>query len=334
VSMLRERCRRDAAPLWLTSMIPSPALLAGGSYERLGDVAGGWPRVVVVDRRQGDPHDGVLSREALDAAHLALAGDEPVALCVVLQRLGAGRLLACRRCGELARCSRCDGPEQEVDGSLTCASRHETRASFCRSCGATNLKQVRVGVTTLARDVANLLSHTVSEVTASSDAHAALARVVVGTEAVFTRVRRCALVIFVDFDQYLLAPRASSRRSAISAVGKAARLVGSRREGRGAVVLQTRRGDDQVVRALIHGAFDEVIDEDVSTARLLSLAPYGASANVSGDGAAQFVAQLDSSVQVRATPSGYEVVAPDVETLSAALRGAPRPVEKFRVAVQ
>ena len=334
VAMLRERCRRDDAALWRTSMIPSPSLLGGGSSQRLGDVARGWPRVVVVDRRQGDPHDGVLSREALDAAHRALAGDEPVAVCVVLQRLGTGRLFACRRCGELARCRECDGPEQEVEGTLTCPSRHESRANFCRTCGATNLKRVRVGVTTLARDVAALLSQPVSEVTASSDADATLARVVVGTEALFTRVRRSALVIFVDFDQYLLAPRASSRRSAVTAVGKAARLVGSRHEGRGAVVLQTRRGDDQVVSALVRGEFDDVIGDDVATARLLSLAPFAAIAEVSGEGAATFVAQLDSTVRVHATASGFEVVAPDVATLGAALRGAPRPAEKLRVAVQ
>ena len=92
------------------------------------------------------------------------------------------------------------------------------------------------------------------------------------------RVRRCGVVIFVDFDQYLLAPRASARHSAIIAVGKAGRLVGSRREGRGAVVLQTRRGDDPVIDALVSANFDAIIDEDVKTARVLGLAPYGAQA--------------------------------------------------------
>ena len=90
---------------------------------------------------------------------------------------------------------------------------------------------------------------------------------VVGTEATWQRVRRCGVVIFADFDQYLLAPRESARRAAIHAVGKAGRLVGSRREGRGEVVLQTRRGDDAVIAALVRGPFDEIVDEDVATAR-------------------------------------------------------------------
>jgi len=32
VTMLRERCRRDGAPLWLTSSVPSPTLLNDGAY--------------------------------------------------------------------------------------------------------------------------------------------------------------------------------------------------------------------------------------------------------------------------------------------------------------
>jgi primosomal protein N' (replication factor Y) len=335
VTMLRERCRRDDAPLWCTSMIPSPMLLNRGSYQKDGDLLGGWPRVDVVDRRQSDPHDGVLSRDAVDAAHRALKGDESVAVAVVLQRLGTGRLFACRKCGELARCAVCQQAEEEFGELLACHERHQPRANFCFTCGATNLKRVRVGVTTLARDVAAQLSQPVTELTATSDPSMKLERIVVGTEAIWQRIRKCSLVIFVDFDQYLLAPRASSRRSAIIAVGKAGRLVGARREGRGSVVLQTRRGDDQVLSALERGEFDDIITEDVATYEALGLAPYGAIAEISGEGAAEFVQVLaTSTVSVHTTPTGYEVRAPDNETLSTALRAARRPFAKFRVAVQ
>ena len=190
--------------------------------------------MTIVDRRLSDPHDGVLAREALDAAHRALAGDEPVAVVVVLQRLGDGtslRVSRVRRTGAMRDV--CASRRTGRGGQLACRDGHEPRANFCRSCGATNLKRVRVGVTTLARDVAAQLAQRVSEVTAATELDAKLERVVVGTEAVWQRVRHCGVVIFVDFDQYLLAPRASARRSAITAVGKAGRLVGPRREGRG-----------------------------------------------------------------------------------------------------
>ncbi|MCU1363371.1 MAG: hypothetical protein JWM55_1199 [Acidimicrobiaceae bacterium] len=335
VSVLRERCRREGAPLWCTSMLPSPSLLDDGAYETGPDFVAGWPRVDVVDQRSRDPHDGVLSADALVAARRALEGDESVAVVVILQRLGTGRLLACSSCGELARCATCAQAEEEEEDHLACAEGHEQRARFCRTCGSTKLKRVRVGVTTLARDVSAQLHQPVSEVTAALDSSATLSRVVVGTEATWQRVRRCGVVIFVDFDQYLLAPRESARRAAIHAVGKAARLVGSRREGRGRVVLQTRRGGDAVIRALVDARFEGIIDEDVAAARLLGLAPYGASADVSGEGAADFVATLrdEPSVTVEESASGFLVRALDVSTLSRALRDAPRPTQKFRVAV-
>lgn len=334
-TMLRERCQRDDAPLWTTSIIPSPELLNRGGYEKDVDLVGGWPRVEVVDRRQSDPREGALAASALTAAHRALGGGDPIAVCVVLQRLGTGRLFACAKCGELARCATCGQGEEEDGDLLACRDKHDPRAKFCRSCGATNLKRIRVGVTTLARDVAAQLSQPVSEVTAASDTNAKLERVVVGTEAVWQRVRRCGVVIFVDFDQYLLAPRESARRAAISAVGKAGRLVGSRREGRGEVVLQTRRGDDLVLSALQHGRFEEIVADDVATAQILEFAPYGASADITGEGATEFVAGLAvRGVSTQPTPDGYVVRAKDVNTLTSALAAAPRPAAKVRVAVQ
>jgi primosomal protein N' len=187
----------------------------------------------------------------------------------------------------------------------------------------------------LARDVAAQLSQVVSEVTAATDALAPLARVVVGTEAVWQRVRRCGVVIFVDFDQYLLAPRESSRRAAITAVGKAGRLVGSRRDGRGEVVLQTRRGEDLVVSALRHARFEEMVADDVATAQILGLPPYGASAEVTGEGAAQFVEGLIArGVTTQVTPDGYVLRAKELTTLTKALGEVTRPSGKVRVAVQ
>lgn len=332
-TVLAERCRREGAPLWATSMMPSPTLRAWGEPVGAGEGASGWPRVEVADRRERDPRDGALLRATLDAAHHALAGEEPVAVAVVLQRLGDGRLLACRRCGELARCAVCERPEREVDGQISCAQGHDPRPAFCRTCGATALRRARVGVSTLAREVSAQLGQPVSEVS-SAAADGPLERVVVGTEAVLSRVRRCGLVVFADFDQYLLAPRESARRRAVGAVGRAGRLTGSRRAGRGAVVVQTRRAQDPVVAALVAGDVDGLSREDAETARLLGLPPYGGLAEVSGPGAREFVAALDPE-RVRVTRDGesFSVRAPDTATLTGVLLACERPGERVRVEV-
>ncbi len=331
LSVVRERCRRDGAELWATSLAPSPSVLDLGPLVTDPEFVAAWPTVSVVDRRARDPHEGALAAPTLAAAHHALAGPEAVAVVVILQRLGTGRLLACARCGELARCAICHQAEGDVEGGIACAESHEVREPYCRACGATKLKRVRSGVTTLARDVANQLARAVSEVTRAASPEV-LERVVVGTEAVFSRVRRCSLVVYVDFDQYLLAPHASARRAAISAVGRAGRLVGGRRERRGEVVVQTRRGDDVVLDAFETLDFSIVLESDVADARVLGLAPFAATATVSGEDAAQVVEDLAGDVRVSETASGFVVRAADPLALGRLLKERSRG-QRVRIAI-
>jgi hypothetical protein len=89
-----------------------------------------------------------------------------------------------------------------------------------------------------------------------------------------------------------------------------------------------------VLEALREGNFESLVAGDVATAELLGIAPYGASAEVTGDGAESFVEGVAQElVNVLVAPSGYVLRAKDLETLTRALRDAPRPAEKFRVAV-
>jgi hypothetical protein len=158
--------------------------------------------------------------------------------------------------------------------------------------------------------------------------------VVVGTEAVFTRVRRCAAVIVADADQYLLAPRERARRDLVTVVAKAGRLVGDRRQGRGPVVLQTRRADDDVLDAMVRGDLGVTQQQEIDTARDLLLPPFGARAVVTGVVAGSFIEGLDlTRVRVATRDDGFVVVAGNTQDLCAALAQAPRPEGRFRVAV-
>ncbi len=329
-----ERCRRDAAPWWMTSPVPSPVLLSCGPEWHDAEEARGWPLIDVADRRHSDPRDGVLSATTLTLAHTALDSDSPVAVAVILQRLGRGRLFACVRCGDLARCAECGAPEAEDGDDVVCPHGHGRRTAFCRSCGATKLRRVQSGVTTLARDVAAQLSCEVTEVTAATPPETPLHRVVVGTEAILQRVRRCALVVFVDFDQYLLAPRERARRDAVLAVARAGRLVGARTDGRGRVVLQTRRGEDVVLSALSRIDFSALLAEESETAEILSLPPFGALCEVEGEAAAAFLDTMTTTdVVVSTTDKGFVLHADTPQTIAAALRSGTRPPGRLRVAM-
>jgi primosomal protein N' (replication factor Y) (superfamily II helicase) len=252
---------------------------------------------------------------------------------VILQRLGTGRLLACVNCRELAQCPTCGAAERLDGDDLVCPNDDSRRATFCAHCGATRVRAVRSGVTTLARDVAAQLATAVTEITSATARDAPMGRVVVGTEAVLHRVRRAALVVFADFDQYLLAPRARAHLDAVYAVARAGRMVGGREVGRGSVVLQTRQ-DDTVVRALVGGSFDELALEEDEIARTLHLEPYGATAHLSGAAAEEYAASLAAvGLPVQYGENDFTVRATDVESLCDALAATPRPTGKLRVAV-
>ena len=332
-----ERCRRDDAPVWLTSPLPSPSLLAVSTpHHRDSDLQGGWPTVDVVDRRHSDPRDGALSQESLRHIDRVLHdGESGVRVAVILQRLGAGKLLACRQCGALCRCATCHDPEHEDDGFLTCDSGHERRPAFCRDCGATRPRIIRAGVTTLARDIALQLGRPVAEVTARTTEIPESTTVVVGTEAIFRLVRRTGVVVFVDFDQYLLGQRERARRDAIYAVAKAGRLVGSRRDGAGRVVLQTRRGDDDVLSAITSVDFEAISRHEVETAQLLELPPFRAVAEIGGAGGAHYAEALrDAGVEVIHMGDRWCVTAESHAALRELLARAARPSGAMRLAIR
>ncbi len=333
--VIRFRCEAEGSPWWATSPVPSPSLTFNAPHVTIEpNEFEQWPDVHVVDRRSSDPREGALSSDAIDLCHRALDTKEDVAVVVVLQRLGAGRLFACTRCGELARCEICAQAEIEIDGQLACVQHANSREMFCRSCGATKLRRVRSGISTLARDVQLQLGHDVTELNSRTAPDAALSRIVVGTEAVFNRVRRAAVVVFADFDQYLLAPRERARRDALGAVAKAGRLCGSREEGRARVVVQTRRSHDDVIGALTTGNLDDLLANDAETAQSLALAPYGAFAEISGDGAEEFARALaNGDVRVNQSGDTWNARASNVSLLCERLALTPRPSGRLRVAV-
>ena len=165
----------------------------------------GWPRVVVVDRREQPPGARLLTEPLADALRTA----NGLAVCL-LNRRGRFRLLACDACHELLRWDR-----------------NAERPLICPSCGEARLRVVRAGVSRVREELAALVpAKTVSDVDTDSDDAPVAADIVVGTEAVLHRPdirrRRPTLVAFLDLDQELLAPR-------YRAVGASALAVGPRR---------------------------------------------------------------------------------------------------------
>lgn len=329
-----ERARRAGAPAVLVSPVPTLEAQEAGELKTVGRTAerDGWPAVDVMDRRQDDPVRGGLFAEGLRDCLVRADGR----VAAVLNRKGRGRLLACKACGELARTTDGRLPMRLVDDELVAADGGERRPVVCALCGSTVLRNLRMGVTRAREDLAALVDEPVGELTADTQ-NVGGERFVIGTEAVLWRLRSAAAVVFLDFDQELLAPRQRASDQALALLARAARLTGGRR-GAGRLVIQTRQPDHPVVRAAVLADPSIVAGVERQRRQELGLPPNSAQAKISGPGAGAFIEALreaaGETVSIRGPLDGQFLLrAPTHDPLLDVLARTSRPAERLRVEV-
>ena len=298
----------------------------------------GWPTVEVVDRTADDPRTGLFSERLVQLVRSELERPDGRVVCI-LNRTGRIRLLACARCGALARCTRCGGAmaQLEAAGGLQCRRCGETRPGVCAVCDSNRLKSLRIGVTRAAEELSALAGVEAVEITATSaPGDGAGARLVVGTEAALHRVSRAGVVAFLDIDQHLLAPRFGAGEETLALLARAARLVGTHESG-GRVLVQTRMPDHEVLagrRPRRPGPPGR--SRARSCGCSLGLPPFGALALLRGPGAAVYADGLRAGGDVTVSSVDADrwlVRAPDHTVLCDALAAVPRPAERLRVEV-
>ncbi len=283
-----------------TSETGSPVIRPSRARERRG-----WGRLVVVDRRDAPPGEGLFSARLVET--LRAAAGRGVALCV-LNRKGRSRLLACDGCGRLVVCDRCEASVVEEDEGLACRRCGARRPRVCSECGSTSMRRLRPGVKRLREELEGLVprASVVALQGDDPDGDVPPAEVVVGTESALHRVRRAELVAFLDFDQELLAARYRAAEQALWLLVRAARLT-AEREG-AAVVVQTRHPDHPVLAAAREGDPGALAGPEASLRRDLGFPPFRSIATASGN--ADAVEALAASL--RGLESGVEVLGPVV----------------------
>jgi primosomal protein N' (replication factor Y) len=350
--VLAERAGRDGAPCVLVSPCPTVTQLEGRrmSAQPRDAERQGWPPVSVVDRRRDDPRTGLYSEAMVALVHRVTSGAgaaNRLPVVCVLHRTGRARLLACTACGELARCDRCGRAMERTTEGLGCRNCGATRAVVCAACGTTRLKVLRVGVSRAREELEALFKLDVTEVSgpvgraAEADAELeVVAPVVVGTEAVLHRLRRAAAVVFLDFDQHLLAPRFVAAEESLALLVRAARMVAARRGDapRGTVLVQTRLPDHPALLAAVRGDPSLLAVPERAVRGELALPPAAALASLSGEGAPAAAAALavagSDALDVSDTGDGRWLVrAPDHRVLCDALAAFERPGGTLRVTV-
>ncbi|MBW3614320.1 MAG: hypothetical protein KY439_03305 [Actinobacteria bacterium] len=321
------RAERAGVPAVVVS--PCPDLVMASSLRPLlvsrSRERAGWPALDVIDRRSDDPRTGLLSER------LAAALRAHRRLVCVLNRKGRARLLACAGCGELVRCEHCQAAVEEGEASLRCSRCKAERPAVCAECGSGRLKALRKGVSRIREELEALAGRRVGEVTAET-AELPPEDILVGTEAVLHRVTATDVVVFLDFDQELTAPRFRAPEQALALLARAARLVGGRGSG-GRVLVQTRLPRHEVLAAALHGDPGRVATVEAALRAELGFPPYRALALVSGPAAPELVERV-RGVETLGPDNGRWLLRADTHTeLADALAAAGRPPGRLRVEV-
>ncbi len=338
-----ERARRAGVPCVLVSAAPSLAGLAAAdqviSLSRSEERAG-WPLVQICDRRSDDPTKGGLFSSELVKLLRITSGR---VLCI-LNRKGRANMLACASCGELVRSHDGHRLMTEAEGRLV-GGNGESRPLICLNCNGTSLKRLRLGVGRAREELQALAREPVAEVTADTMADAVgSARILIGTEALLHRVNQAEAVVFLDFDQELLAPRYRAAEQAMTLIVRAGRILPTRSASpRGTILIQTRTPTHRVLRSAQEANPDRMTAEEQQLRRSSELPPFGALAEVGGAGASEFLAPLlkkgklpnDHATAVLGPRDDgrFLVKAADPSVLADILAGLTRPKARTRIVV-
>jgi len=329
-----ERARRKEIPCVLISAIPTLEAISWGHQIKPSrkEERDGWPIVEIIDRRTDDPmRSGLLSQRLTP-----ILRDEKGPVICILNRKGRSRLLACDRCGSLARCEKHLIPlTQKENHALECPSGCIDRPVVCDSCGSTKFKNLRAGIARLREELEALSKKKVVEISSDSKGKIPDSDIYIGTEAALHRVARASHIVFLEFDQELLAPRFRAAEQAASLLIRSARIIGKRKNG-GRLIVQTRQPEHEVLQAVLHANPEELIRVESERRQLLQLPPYSALAQISGASASEMVKSLSKI-------SGIEIMGPrddcwlvratDNLELSKAISSVERPKGKIRIEI-
>ena len=334
-----ERARQASIACVLVSPVPTLsarqwAHSVGADVVQAHDAAD-WPTIRVIDRNVDERWASSLVTSQL----IELLRDHTKRVVCVLNVKGRARAVACDSCRTVARCEACGAAVQQPDEhGFSCPRCAATRPVVCLACGSQKMRTIRIGISRLRDELEAAAGRSVQEIKPTTTAIDPRTSVFVGTEAVLHRIDRADVVVFLDIDAELLAPRFRASEQALSLVAHGARLVTGGSTS-GEVVIQTSVPQHEVMVGLVSADLTPHVAAETERRQRLRLPPFGALAELSGAGAPDLAAQLAVSLLVQVAISDDRTLVRAAswdalsEALTAALAATVRPKVRTRIAV-
>ncbi len=327
-------------------------------------------QVRVVDLTKEAPGSGVISDELKYAVRWAMA-DSTRKVLMVQNRFSKMRLPTCSSCNRIPRCPVCNNVLRitgEPAAMLSCPRCNYSRTSTCSYCSGHDIREMSSKLSRLRQTLSDYFGVPVLEVVGDAREHSnakntvkidrsptapstGMTQLILGTEAVLYRYDIADIVIFVDIDTDLLAPRLNASEEVMTMLGRAQAITRSSLYTR-PTIIQTRATDHPLIRAVLSGNHAMLLNEEMRIRRELSLPPHTAIARIAGAGAQDFVSTLlaasdksgaysdivgqSSTHPLRAgkqPDDSWLVIANDHDTLCNLLSSAARPREQLRIYV-
>ena len=327
-------------------------------------------RVRVVDLTKEAPGSGVISDELKYAVRWAMT-DSTRRVLMVQNRFSKIRLPTCSSCNRIPRCPVCNNVLRvagEPTARLSYPRCSYSRTSICYYCGGHDIKEMSSKLSRLRQTLSDYFGMPVLEVTGNAKEHnntdktvridqssttspMDMTQLILGTEAVLYRYNTADIVIFIDIDTDLLAPRLNASEEVMTMLGRGQAITKHSLYTR-PTIIQTRATDHPLIRAVLSDNHTILLDEEMRVRRELSLPPYTAIARIAGAGAQDFVSTLLTTSDKSDTCSdivgqssihplragkqpddSWLVIADDHDTLCNLLSSAARPRKQLRIYV-
>lgn len=281
----RERARRAGVAYIGVSSAPSLRTLSVIEPEKLQAVTTAvqaWPQFVVEDLASQRVKSSLVTSSLVVEMR-----NSNKSVLAILNTTGSGRLLACRQCRAIAKCDTCQAVlRQDQPGVLMCSVCATSVPGVCKSCGRTEFSVLRAGTAQLQREFTAAAARTVVEVTKNTSLdNLDLGNAYVGTETLLYQVSSADVVVFLDIDAEMMAPRLSALGDTLALLVRAARVVGTS----GKIIVQTRELKHPLIQAIqkpdaaqIQEAIMVMLQSEVQRRRTMGLPPVAYCSLVEG----------------------------------------------------